>query len=144
MLIFVQYLYGLTWAFSVAYACARLEACAWSKREAVTHYVSRLNPMAYRVHLRAFSFSEPRGKRKYYSVDRDTCNIVTRLSLLDTGQEFLYLLLPSTMFAKLSCQKEEEEEERNHNWNALDKQERNAIGRYILEEIIVSSNRIYR
>lgn len=44
MLIFVQYLYGLTWAFSVAYACARLEACAWSKREAVTHYVSRLNP----------------------------------------------------------------------------------------------------
>ena len=48
------------------------------------------------------------------------------------------------MFAKLSCQKEEEEEGRNHNWNALDKQERNAIGRYILEEIIVSSNRIYR
>lgn len=28
------------------------------------------------------------------------------------------------MFAKLSCQKEEEEEGRNHNWNALDKQER--------------------
>lgn len=48
------------------------------------------------------------------------------------------------MFAKLSCQKEEEEEGRNHNWNALDKQERNAIGRYISEEIIVSSNRIYR
>lgn len=75
MLIFVQYLYGLTWAFSVAYACARLEACAWSKREAVTHYVSRLNPMAYRVHLRAFSFSEPRENENIIPL------IVTRVTL---------------------------------------------------------------
>lgn len=92
MLIFVQYLYGLTWAFSVAYARARLEACARTKREAVTHYVSRLNPRwpIPRVHLRTFSFSpeKPRGKRKYYSVDRDTCNIVTRLCRCSTDRNF--------------------------------------------------------
>lgn len=151
MLIFVQYLYGLTWAFSVAYARARLEACARTKREAVTHYVSRLNPRwpIPRVHLRTFSFSpeKPRGKRKYYSVDRDTCNIVTRLCRCSTDRNFSTCRYHVCEI--VPCQRREGRKKREKSqvecvvrWTKAT--QRKLVDIYLGLEIIVSSNRIYR
>lgn len=62
MLIFVQYLYGLTWAFSVAYARARLKACVLGRKE-------RPRRTDY---AQLCCAPQLRGKRKYCSVD--TCN----------------------------------------------------------------------
>lgn len=98
----------------------------WSKREAVTHYASRLNPMAYRVHLRTSLF------QSYGENENIIPLIVTRVTLsLDCrsstpGRNFS--THGATVFAKLSCRRRKEEEEKERDWNAFDKQERNVIG----------------